>query len=64
MHTNLSRELPLERTVLLAGYFCQIEIPKKILRFVVLVMLFLAVVFLPLYIDTKHNDVGGDAHFM
>jgi hypothetical protein len=21
-------------------------------------------VFLPLYIDTNHNDVGGDAHFM
>jgi hypothetical protein len=24
-------------------------------------MLFLAVVFLPLYIDTNHNDVGSDA---
>jgi hypothetical protein len=27
-------------------------------------LLFLAVVVLPLYIDTNHNDVGGDAHFM
>jgi hypothetical protein len=27
------------------------------------VMLFLAMVFLPLYIATNHNDVGGDAHF-
>jgi hypothetical protein len=25
-------------------------------------LLFSAVVFLPLYIDTNHNDVGGDAH--
>jgi hypothetical protein len=28
------------------------------------VMVFLAVVFLPLDIDTNHDDVGGDAHFM
>jgi hypothetical protein len=28
------------------------------------VMLFPTVVFLPLYIDTNHNDTGGDAHFM
>jgi hypothetical protein len=34
-------------------------IPKSLL-----VMLFLAVVFLPLYIDTNHNDVGGGAHFI
>jgi hypothetical protein len=27
-------------------------------------LLFSAVVVLPLYIDTNHNDVGGDAHFM
>jgi hypothetical protein len=27
-------------------------------------LLFSAVVFLALYIDTNHNDVGGDAHFM
>jgi hypothetical protein len=27
-------------------------------------LLFSAVVFLPLYIDASHNDVGGDAHFM
>jgi hypothetical protein len=27
-------------------------------------LLFSAVVFLPLHIDTNHNDVGGDAHFM
>jgi hypothetical protein len=28
------------------------------------ILLLSAVVFLPLYIDTNHNDVGGDAHFM
>jgi hypothetical protein len=33
-------------------------------RIIALEMLFLAVVFLPLYIDTNHNDVGGDPHFM
>jgi hypothetical protein len=27
-------------------------------------LLFSAVVFLPLYIDTNPNDVGGDAHLM
>jgi hypothetical protein len=27
-------------------------------------LLFSAVVFLPLYIDSYHNDVGGGAHFM
>jgi hypothetical protein len=27
-------------------------------------LLFSAMVFLPLFIDTNHNDVGGDAHFM
>jgi hypothetical protein len=27
-------------------------------------LLFSAVVFLPLFINTKHNDVGGDAHVM
>jgi hypothetical protein len=32
---------------------------KKILQF----LLFSAVVFLPLHIDTN-DDVGGDAHFM
>jgi hypothetical protein len=36
---------------------------EKFLEIFALVMLFLAVVFLPLYIDTNH-EVGGDDHFM
>jgi hypothetical protein len=36
-------------------------IPKNILQFLALLG---SGVGLPLYIDTNHNDVGGDAHFM
>jgi exo-beta-1,3-glucanase (GH17 family) len=28
------------------------------------ILLFSAVVFLPLYIDANNNDVGGDAHYV
>jgi hypothetical protein len=47
---SLPIELPLERAFLLAGCFCLGRNFQKLL-------LILAVVFLPLHIDTNHNDV-------
>jgi hypothetical protein len=56
---QISPELPLERAVLLAGYFCLGRNSPKLLQ------LFLAmVVFLPLHIDTNFNDDEGDANVM
>jgi hypothetical protein len=49
------------RAFLLAGYFCSTRgFQNKSYNS----LLFSAVVFLPLFADTNHNDVGSDAHFM
>jgi hypothetical protein len=59
---NLIGQLQVRNLYLSIDWLFQFNagIPKKSYNS----LLFSAVVFLPLYIDTNHNDAGGDAQFM